>query len=199
MSKTIPEIIQILAEKLLNPDYCLDVLGGNSILLKEDKLDAKLKKVTILRANPPFATIKLDAFDPNRLSEYLNPTTAKINKGCDGIIFIEIEQKGYIFFCELKSLHPKMKDVKEQFESATCFVDYLESLLKTFEGTDLREFEKKYILFQKTNDKEKENLSNFSNKNIQPTWVRNYKVRIFPKESKEAESSFEEMLRKKIK
>jgi len=138
---------------IINPEVHIEVMeknGYGTIILEENATDAKLKKV-ILRGfdtNQTFA-FKLD-FAGKRISEYLNPSAKKINKGCDGIIFTSIKHQWYIFICELKSKKPNETEYLLQFRNSHVFVRFLSAILEEFYGINLIEnCLIKYILFDK--------------------------------------------------
>ena len=137
-------------KKMISPDVFIDMDVNKSILrIKESGIDAKLKKVDITGVNVDLTVaFKLDFH--LQLSPYLNRTEKNINKGCDAIILIENNNQKHLLICELKSRKPKPIDFIAQMKNSSLFLDYLGSILKTFYGSDLTLFKKKYILFYLT-------------------------------------------------
>jgi hypothetical protein len=139
---------------IINPDVHIEVInnknGQGIVILEEKGQDAKLKKVSVrgFEANQTFA-FKLDV-EGKRISDYLNPSAKNINKGSDGIIFTRLENKWYVFICELKSGSPVEKEYLLQFRNSHVFVKCMMTLLEEFYSFDLTEkFSVKYILFDK--------------------------------------------------
>lgn len=67
---------------------------------------------------------KLDV-QGKRISQYLNPSEPKIHTACDGIIFSIIDGIFYVFFCEMKSKNPKLKDCIIKYRNSTLFINYI--------------------------------------------------------------------------
>jgi hypothetical protein len=100
---------------IINPDptFILEIISEkavNKVIITEERSQASLKKVTLFGFDDNTFAFRLDAKDKSdirktiRISEYLNPNSTKdINKGCDGIIFTCIRDKGYVLVCEMKS------------------------------------------------------------------------------------------------
>jgi hypothetical protein len=117
-----------------------------NVIVKETSPGAKLKKVILegFTNEDKFMAFKLGS-PKLRMSQYLNQSQDKINKGCDAVIAAEIDGNSYIFFCELKSDSPKKYE--DQFLSSHAFVDYIDSLIKKFYKLSLGKFKKIYVLF----------------------------------------------------
>lgn len=144
-------------KNIINPQVYLEIKQDNKwgkVILEEPR--AKLKKVTIIgfEYEKTFA-FKLDAkekLDPNRtirISEYLNPHTENINKGCDGIIFTYLAGKWYVFICEMKSEVPQKSGYIQQFRNSSIFIKFVNVILHEFYGINIETFPIKYILFDK--------------------------------------------------
>jgi len=138
---------------IINPDVSIEVIdknGHGTIILAENAREAKLKQI-ILRGFDTHQTFafKLDVAG-KRISEYLNPSAEKINKGCDGIIFTSIKNQWYVFICELKSGKPNETKYLLQFRNSYIFVKFLSAILEEFYSINLIEnCSIKYILFDK--------------------------------------------------
>jgi hypothetical protein len=151
------QIIIAKLKNIINPQVYLEIKQDNKwgkVILEEPR--AKLKKVTIIgfEYEKTFA-FKLDAKEqlaPNRtirISEYLNPYTENINKGCDGIIFTYLAGKGYVFICEMKSEVPQKSGYIQQFRNSSIFIKFINAILHEFYGITIETFPIKYILFDK--------------------------------------------------
>ncbi|MGD2090870.1 MAG: hypothetical protein PVH61_32150 [Candidatus Aminicenantes bacterium] len=135
---------QIINEEVI---ISLDMEKRN-VTVKENDPGASLKKVVLegFTNEDKFMAFKLGS-PKLRMSQYLNQSQEKINKGCDAVIATEINGNSYIFFCELKSDSPKPKKYEDQFLSSHAFVDYIDSLIKKFYKLSLGKFKKIYVLF----------------------------------------------------
>lgn len=134
-------------KKLLNPDVLIDMDTLKGILrIKESGVDAKLKKVDIMGVNVnSTVAFKLDYY--NQLTPYLNRSEKNINKGCDAIIFTQVNNQNHLLICELKSYAPKEVDFVAKMKNSSIFLECISALLRTFFPSDLASFKKKYILF----------------------------------------------------
>ncbi|MCP4702337.1 MAG: hypothetical protein GY862_36575 [Gammaproteobacteria bacterium] len=117
-----------------------------TVILEESDSSAKLTQVA-MRGFDGDRTIafKLD-IPQKRISEYLNASTGKINKACDGIIFTYLEDAWHVFICEMKSGRPNEQECILKYRNSTLFVKYIHSILKEFFSFE-HEFRIKYILF----------------------------------------------------
>ncbi len=153
------EIVNIENIKdVINPDYHIEIVKDKNVtkvVLTEDSLHTKLKKVTIFGFDneEKIFAFKLDAKDsignPIRISDFLNQKTKKpINKACDGIIFTYLNGKGCIFICEMKSEKPHKADYFQQFRNSSVFIKFINAILNEFYGFDIKDFDDiRYILF----------------------------------------------------
>lgn len=72
----------------------------------------------------------------------------ELHRGCDSVAFCELEGQPYILCFELKSSEPTRHDVAQQFRSAQCFLEYLETLLKTYHSVDsISQWQRRYYVF----------------------------------------------------
>lgn len=137
--------------EIINPDPNILIniqvrQGGDCVILEENDPSATLRRVELrnfLRDNT--FTFKLDA-EGKPISNYLHPSTSKINKACDAIIFTKIEEQYYIFLCELKSKKPNIQDCIIKYRNSELFVRYLVSILERFYDVNLK-FQYRFILF----------------------------------------------------
>lgn len=138
---------------------------NSSVIIKETKPDAKLKRVEITGFSPDETyafTLDVEERDKNKktISKYFSSSEENINKVCDAVIFTKLNQKDYIFFCELKSEKPKAKDYMIQYQNSTLFIDYIVEILNSFYLQELPiKPTKKYILFDTKKQEVKRNLN----------------------------------------
>ena len=104
-------------------------VGGGEIILEETKKQAKLKQVTLRGFNVKHTFAFKLHIEGKRLSDYLNPITAKINQGCNGIIFTYIYETWYALICELKSTKPKGEEYCSQFRNSEIFLNFIKLIL----------------------------------------------------------------------
>ncbi|MGK7940174.1 MAG: hypothetical protein AB4062_08510 [Crocosphaera sp.] len=153
-------------KKIINKKYEIPLIPinskNNSVIIKETKPDAKLKRVEITgfySENTYAFTLDKDE-KLKTISKYFASSEENINKVCDAIIFTNLNQKDYVFFCELKSEKPQVKDYMVQYQNSTLFIDYLINILNNFY---LQEYQikpiKKYILFDTKKQEVKRNLN----------------------------------------
>lgn len=73
---------------------------------------------------------------------------AEMHRGCDSIAFCELEGKPYILCFELKSSEPTRHEVAKQFRSASVFLEYLDTLLKTYcKSASIESWPRYYFVF----------------------------------------------------
>ncbi len=125
-------------KKLINlndPSIYINVAkkyDSSTVIIEESKNEATLTKAILkgLDGEHTFAfTLDVEAY---RLSPFLNPSTAHINKVCDGVIVSIIENELIVYLCELKSKDPDPKQYILQFKNSEAFIRYLESLAQIF-------------------------------------------------------------------
>lgn len=138
---------------------------NSSVIIKETKPDAKLKRVEITGfalENTYAFTLDIEERDKHKktISKYFSFSEENINKVCDAVIFTKLNHQDYIFFCELKSEKPKEKDYMIQYQNSTLFIDYLIKILNSFYLPDYPiKPTKKYILFDTKKQEVKRNLN----------------------------------------
>lgn len=141
-------------KKIIQNKYEIPIAPINSInssmIIKETKPEAKLKRVEITG----FASEYTYAFKPDKeekiktISKYFSSSEEKISKVCDAVIFTKLNEKDYVFLCELKSGKPEAEDYMMKYKNSALFIDYLISLLNSFYLKDAPiKPTKKYILF----------------------------------------------------
>lgn len=157
MNRIIEELEQTITEEATKTIMCIN----NSIIIKENNSNTKLKKITIRNFNDSdkYFAFSLDINKYKQLSLYIN--RKDFNKGCDGIIFLYKNSFLYILLCELKSSKPKPKDYVNQIKSSEAFVYYLLKQFKIFNKTPVLEDKIKIIRLL------------FDTKNINKGYIRN--------------------------
>ena len=70
-----------------------------------------------------------------------------MHRACDAVAFCVVSGEPYILCCELKSSEPTRHEATEQFQSAHCFLNYLDSLLKTYYNQSIAEWPRRYFVF----------------------------------------------------
>ncbi|MGK7955860.1 MAG: hypothetical protein AB4063_11480 [Crocosphaera sp.] len=140
-------------KQIVIPKYELSInsskIDNSSIIIKETKKDTKLKTVEItgiLSEHTYGFTLEGKKQDVQPICKYFDSKQKNINRVCDGIIFTQIENKNYVFFCELKSDRLTPSDYLVQYQNSTLFIDYLVKILNNFY---LQEYQPdyKYLLF----------------------------------------------------
>ncbi|MEA2028501.1 MAG: hypothetical protein U9N49_05950 [Campylobacterota bacterium] len=128
----------------------------NSFYIKESDTLAKCKKIEFLGFEHEDTTFgfELDCKDKSvkcgnlqKLSPYFKDGK-HLDKGNDAIIFATIENKDYLFICELKDDSGSSK-LDKQFKSSSAFVDYLKSILDNFYNINISKIKPIYIVFSK--------------------------------------------------
>lgn len=132
-------------KKIIKPQCELSInsskANNSSIIIKENQLQQGLEKVEITGFTDKkiygltldIKTKKLGINAQKRvICNYFDSQQPYINRVCDGIIFSEIENQDYIFFCELKSNRLTPSDYLVQYQNSTLFIDYLISILENF-------------------------------------------------------------------
>ncbi|MBP0022077.1 MAG: hypothetical protein J7647_31545 [Cyanobacteria bacterium SBLK] len=151
-----------------HPDILIDIQvyrGGDCVVLEENDPSATLRRVELVdfERDNTFA-FKLDA-EGKPISNYLHPSTSKINKACDTIIFTKIEELYYIFLCELKSKKPNIQDCIIKYRNSELFVRYLVGILERFYDVKIK-FQYRFILFD---TKKRTTKTPTKSRKIQPT------------------------------
>lgn len=153
-------IVDLLKKELIHPDALLNIVDeappykGVLILTEPDnerqygRNNDKLTQVQLINVNGKHTVaFKLDTPKLKRLSNYINPTTKHLGKGCDALIVTNIGEKGYILICELKSRN--FRGLGNKFLSSKAFWQYVEALLDTFyaDHISLENYQLYFILF----------------------------------------------------
>ncbi len=122
----------------------------NSFYIKETDKLAKCKRIEFLKFESEETTFafELDSkhircAGSHKISPYFENNKG-LDKGNDAIIFTKVKGENYIFICELKD---GAAGYISQFKSSSCFVEYLKSILKTFNNIKVDTIIVKYIVF----------------------------------------------------
>jgi hypothetical protein len=78
--------------------------------------------------------------------DHLFKSGHRIRRACDAVIFCLVNDEPYILCIELKTSEQTRKDVTEQFQSAHCLLDFLDSVLRTYHQTSLKNWSRRYFL-----------------------------------------------------
>lgn len=130
---------------LLNEDK-IKLVEDSKIIIEETHRQATLRKVEIASVGIHTFSLKLEKCGFPGQSTF--STHKPVHRACDAISFCVVEGQPYILCFELKSSEPTRHEVAEQFRSAHCFLDYLDSLLMHYcEGKSIKDWPKKYYVF----------------------------------------------------
>ena len=121
---------------------CVD----STISVRELDRRATLKAVNIVSVGAAAFAVKYDESGfPGRV---LFGDKHNLHRGCDSVAFCEVDNEPYILCMELKSSEPTRADVTEQFNSAHCFLDYLDTLITHYRKADsIKDWPRRYFVF----------------------------------------------------
>jgi hypothetical protein len=132
-------------KKLLRPDK-LQSCSQASLTVKEIDRGASLKTLKLVDVGVDGFFIKYDEFGfPGKtlFAEYPN-----LHRGCDAVVFCEVNGTPHILCLELKSSLPNRPEVAEQFRNAHCFLDYLDSVLNSYcDCNPITNWQRHYFVF----------------------------------------------------
>lgn len=137
------QVLQTLG-LILNPSKC--VQGANSTLtIAEKHKQASLKSINIVSVGQNSLALKLDecGFPGDNVFIVQHP----MHRACDAVAFCIVNDEPYVLCCELKSSEPTRHEATEQFRSAHCFLNYLDSLLKTYHSQSIEGWPRRYFVF----------------------------------------------------
>lgn len=120
----------------------------DTITIRE-KITAPLNHVVINGISDDVIAIEMDKIgfgDKTFFSGY------KARKGCDAVIFCQLEGQGYILILDLKSSIPSDDNHIAQLVSGDCFADYLISVIEKFEQIKIH-WQRRYFIFHCANNK----------------------------------------------
>jgi hypothetical protein len=125
--------------EVINPDVIIEADTDNKkLLLKEDGLDSKIRKLYITHVPDNIVAFTLDhqpGGADNRwfqqLSPYVNISNNNgVNKGCDVIIIWQDNDGYFALVFDLKSSKPKISATQKQLDNSEIFLKYLLSMIK---------------------------------------------------------------------
>jgi hypothetical protein len=127
----------------------------NCIQLEEQSVQATLRKLLIKGVGDSAFALKYDESGfPSK--GFFVDSHATLHKGCDAIVFCELDGKPYILFCELKSSEPNDGKVKHQLLAANCFIECLSVILvEHCKKPAFSDWGKRFIVFRGRNSLEK--------------------------------------------
>ncbi len=137
------QVLQTLGQ-IFNPSKC--VQGEDSTLtVTESHKQASLKSINIVSVGQNAFALKFDAcgFPGSNVFNVPHP----MHRACDAVAFCVVGDEPYILCCELKSSEPSRHEATEQFRSAHCFLNYLDSLLMTYNGQTIAHWPRRYFVF----------------------------------------------------
>lgn len=130
---------------LLNKDK-IKAAEDSKITIEEKHKQATLRKVEIASVGTEAFSLRLETCGFPGQSTF--STNFPIHRACDALSFCMVEGQPYILCFELKSSEPTKHEITEQFKSAHCFLEYLESLLQNYcDGKSIKSWPKKYFVF----------------------------------------------------
>jgi len=137
------QVLQTLGQ-ILNPDKCAQSTNSTLTIAERDK-QASLKSINIVSVGQNALALKFDecGFPSNKVFISSHP----MHRACDAVAFCVVGDEPYVLCCELKSSKPTRHEAIEQFRSAHCFLDYLDSLLKMYYGQTIADWPRRYFVF----------------------------------------------------
>lgn len=136
----------LIAIKTLLNEENIKLVEDSKITIEEPHKQATLRKVEIVSVGTDTFSLKLEkcGFPGQKAFSNIYP----LHRACDAVTFCMVEGEPYILCFELKSSEPTRHEVAEQFRSAHCFLDYLDSLLQHYcVGKTIKDWPKKYFVF----------------------------------------------------
>lgn len=137
------QVLQALGQ-LFNPEKCTQGVDSKLIVAEKHK-QASLKSVTIQSVGQDALALKLDACGFPGSSTFVEQHA--MHRACDAVAFCVVSGEPYILCFELKSSEPTRHEVTEKFQSAHCFLNYLDSLLATYHGQNITSWPRRYFVF----------------------------------------------------
>lgn len=132
-------------QSLLQPTKIAPCINA-SIRIEEKAKQATMKLVEIVSVGTSAFSIKYDTCGFPGTALFGNQYN--LHRGCDSVAFCEVDNEPYILCMELKSSEPTRADVTEQFNSAHCFLDYLDTLITHYHKADsIKGWPRRYFVF----------------------------------------------------
>lgn len=136
-------VLQALGQ-LFNPEKCTRGVDSKLIIAEKHK-QASLKNITIQSVGQDALALKLDACGFPGSSTFVEQHP--MHRACDSVAFCVVNGEPYILCFELKSSEPTRREVTEKFQSAHCFLNYLDCLLTTYHGQSIIYWPRRYFVF----------------------------------------------------
>jgi hypothetical protein len=137
------EVLELLRE-IFNPEKYIQSKDSKLTIIEKHK-QASLNNINIVSVGTNSLALKLDECGFPGAKLFI--THHKMHRACDAIAFCMVGGEPYILCCELKSSEPTRHEATEQFQSAQCFLSYLDSLLKTYHNLTIEDWPRRYFLF----------------------------------------------------
>jgi hypothetical protein len=136
----------------LRTDFIIDT-EENTVMLIESAVSAKLKNVKINEIADDTLVIKTDAIKEDNyetLPKIFQSDRVQYRRRCDYVLITNLNGKKYLVFIEMKSDQPHKQDVVAQFRASDCLLEYIKSLIESFDEkkSDFVEYKKRYVCFQ---------------------------------------------------
>jgi len=137
------EVLQALVQ-ILNPKKYVQSLDSK-LTITEKHRQATLRNITIQSIGTGALALKLDecGFPGNKIFVEQHD----MHRACDAVVFCVVSGEPYILCLELKSSEPNRNEVKQQFQNAHCFLNYLDSLLITYHNQSIKSWSRRYFVF----------------------------------------------------
>ena len=146
-------LISILNPKVLEKHTELPAKKGQrSFVLKEEEIDATLRKIFITDCSENTYVVKLDGGNFPDMKYFLH-SEGGICRRCDYLIFTISNEKVVILLIELKSETWIPKEVEEKFKASQAIIGYLTSIIKSFHHKKLTLDDLRFILLHKTSSR----------------------------------------------
>lgn len=130
-------------KEIINPDAIIESdMAKKELLLKEDGVDSKIKKLYITHMPENAFAFTLD-YQPGgsenrwfkQLSPYVNVSNDRgVNKGCDLIILWQEGDQPYALVFDLKSDRPRPEATQKQLNNSELFLNYLLTMVNLHYG-----------------------------------------------------------------
>ncbi len=133
-----------MLKQILNPEKCLQAHDA-TITVAETGKQASLKQIHIVSIGPDAFALKLDECGFPGQKTFVKQHD--MHRACDAVIFCAVGGEPFILCVELKSSEPNRNDIAQQFRSAHCLLDFLDSLLRNYHNLSLANWPRRYFLF----------------------------------------------------
>lgn len=131
-------------QNILNPEKCI-VVENSTLSVIETGKEASLKSIHIVSVGQNALALKFDQCGFPGQKVFI--AQHEMHRACDAVTFCLVGGEPFILCIELKSSEPSRSDISSQFRSAHCFLDFLNSLLGTYDGLSIADWPRRYFLF----------------------------------------------------